>query len=74
MLNHSFTLDMAEALAARVAVEPGAGAQVSSAFELAYQRRPDPQELARAVAAVEAHGLRAFCRAILNSSELIYLD
>ncbi|MGI9241136.1 MAG: PSD1 and planctomycete cytochrome C domain-containing protein [Verrucomicrobiales bacterium] len=74
MLNHSFGLDMAEALAARVRGDGDAGAQVAAVFEFAYQRQPEPEETSRAVAAVQAHGLRAFCRAILNSSELIYLD
>ena len=67
MMNHAFTVDMAEALAKRGATIPGV-------YRLAYQRAPDDEERTRAEATVAAHGLRAFSRAVLNSSELIYLD
>ena len=64
---------MAEAFAERV----GAGTpqqQATKAFQLAYQREPDPEEIQQLAKAIQASGLRAICRAILNSSELIYLD
>ena len=75
-LNHAFAVDMAEAFEARVRIEAGASpeAQTRRAFAIAYQRLPASDEIERSVAAVESHGLRAFCRALLNSSELIYLD
>lgn len=74
LLNHSFMLDMAQALAARIEETENESASVAKAFELAYQRSPDAAEQARSEALVDSHGLRAFCRALLNSSELIYLD
>ncbi|MEX2580497.1 MAG: DUF1553 domain-containing protein [Verrucomicrobiales bacterium] len=75
MLNHSFTLDMAEALAERIeSAAEDSGERVEEAFRLAYQRKPDAEERRESLAAVEKHGLRAFCRALLNSSELLYLD
>jgi mono/diheme cytochrome c family protein len=77
LMNHSFTMDMAEAFAARVAREAKQNdipAQVERAFELAFARIPDSAEQAAAEALVERHGLRAFCRAMLNSNELIYID
>jgi len=76
LLNHDSTLDMSVALAARLREAAGDDppSQVVEAFGLAYQRRPDAAERERSVAAIEAHGLRAFCRALLNSNELIYLD
>jgi hypothetical protein len=73
MLNHSFTLDMAEALASRLeeeAPEDPAG----RAFELAFARAPEADERARARELIDAHGLRAFCRALFNVNELIYLN
>jgi hypothetical protein len=76
MLNHSFTIDMAKALAERTGDSAGASAeeQVKFVFQIAYQRDPDAEEHAAGMAAVSNLGLEAFCRALLNSSELIYLD
>jgi len=76
LLNHSFTLDMAGFLSERLERDAGEApaAQVRRAFQLAFEREPAPEEIATAAALVESHGLRAFCRALLNSSELIYID
>jgi len=76
LLNHRFTTDMAQALAARL--EHGGGAtgaqQVNEAYLIAFQREPTADERAAAVELIAAHGLPAFCRALLNLNELIYLD
>jgi len=76
MMNHRFTMDMAESLAARIKEEAGPRPkdQVFQAFRLAFQRVPSAKEIEVASRAIETHGLRALCRAIFNSSELIYLD
>jgi hypothetical protein len=74
MLNHAFTIDMAQAFAARVDNPQDLPGTVHAAFQLAYQRDADPEELEAASAAITRHGPRAFCRALLNSSELIFLD
>lgn len=75
LLNHSFTIDMAKALAQRA---EGAGSNASDRigriFELAYQRRPDEVELEKCKTVVQNHGLPALCRAIINSNELLYLN
>ena len=71
LLNHGFVLDMAKAFAARIATS---GSPVEDAYRLAYQRDPTPQESEHARAFVAAHGLDAFCRAMLNSSEMITID
>ena len=75
LMNHSFTLRMAEAFAERVTSEAGSepAAQVDRVFELAVCRKPNPEEHAASVQLVKEHGLRALCRAMLNSSELIYV-
>jgi len=76
-MNHSFTLTMAQALADRVAGEAGssdAKAQVACAFELAFGRAPKSSEVDAATALIAQHGLRAFCRALFNSNELIYVN
>jgi len=76
LLNHSFTLDMAEAVAARVEAEagPAPAARVARLVQLAYQRPPTAAERQRLTAFVAEHGLRALCRAVLNSNELLHLD
>jgi hypothetical protein len=76
MLNHRFVLDMATALSERAAREAGAdpAAQVHRAYAAAFQREPTEKELAAALALTRAHGPSAFCRAMLNANELIYLE
>jgi hypothetical protein len=77
MMNHSFTLDMAGFLAERLERECGWSnreAQVERAFELAFARSGSDDEQQAALRLIDAHGLRAFCRAMLNSNELISLN
>ena len=75
LLNHSFTVDMADALAKQVQPEGfDSPSRVKKLFSLVYQRAPDEEELTRASALIDSHGLRALSRALLNSSELIHLD
>ena len=73
MLNHSFTVDMAEAFASRVTAK-SARKQAEQIYRIAYQRTPDSEEAEQLANAISSSGLRSVCRAILNSSELIYLD
>jgi hypothetical protein len=76
LMNHSFSLDMARAWAERLRREAGdaPGDQIRRAFALAYGRQPADDELAAGAALVQTHGLEAFCRALLNSNELIYVQ
>jgi hypothetical protein len=74
MLNHGFAIDMASSLAERVRDEPNFAARVRRVYALAYQREPDAEELRAAVQAIETHGLGTFCRAVLNSNELLFVD
>jgi len=70
LLNHSFTLDMAKALATRI----GPGDAIAQAFAFAFQRPPTDMERAAAEQLIATHGAEAFCRALLNSNELLYLE
>lgn len=70
LLNHSFVLDMAGALADRL---PQANT-VEAAYQILFQRKPETMEVQAAEQLISGHGLRAFCRALLNANELIYLD
>jgi hypothetical protein len=68
---------MAGSLAERLRREAGADdpdEQARRAFLLAYARPAGADEVRAAVALIRRHGLRAFCRAMLNSNELISLD
>ena len=70
LLNHSFTLDMAKALAARIQT----GDAVIQAYRFTFQREPSAKERAAATQLIATHGTEAFCRALLNANELIYLE
>jgi hypothetical protein len=74
-LNHTFTLDMARALADRVEREAGddRGSQVRRAYVLCFGRRPTENELRDCSNLLLQHGLTALCRVLLNTSELIYV-
>lgn len=76
LLNHHFTLDMASALADRLRREGGddPAAQVNLAFALAFSREPDDTERSSSLDLIDRHGLDAFCRALLNTNEFIYID
>lgn len=75
MLNHKFTLDMAEAMAARLQREVGSDPlkQVVLAYQLCFGREPTDDESSNCRELMHAHGARALCRVLLNTSELIYV-
>ncbi len=72
LLNHSFTLDMARALAGRLT--GGVDEQITRAYALAFQRAPTAAERSAATTLSAAHGMAALARALLNANELIHLD
>ena len=70
LFNHSFTLDMAKALAARLdGADP-----IGQAYAFALQRQPTANERAAAEKLIAQYGKPAFCRALLNSSALIFVE
>lgn len=72
LMNHRFPLDMTEFLAKRLEAEAiDTPSRVKRVFALAYSREPSAGELDAASKIVESHGLRALCRAILNSNEFV---
>ena len=76
LMNHRFTMDMARFLAQRIENDAGPNRtdQVHRAFMLAYGRAPASPERDAAITLIEQNGLLVFCRAILNSNELIYIE
>lgn len=75
LFNNSFVLRQAREMAARVEKEAGPEVprRVDRAYRLAYGRSPNAMEGQRAVVFVKKHGLAAFCRVLLNSSEFVYV-
>lgn len=70
LLNNGFTLDMAKAFAARLdGPDP-----IAQAYGLALQRRPTATERAAAEPLLAQHGKIAFCRALLNTNSLIFIE
>ena len=74
-LNHQFTLDMANAMAERLKREADddSTAQIQRAYVICYGRAATPDEISLCRDFIEKHSLAALCRAILNTSELIYV-
>ena len=77
LLNHSFTLDMAAALARRIETEAPSSddaAQIDRAYRLLFGRAPDEQETASAREFIVAHGREPWCRALFNAAEFLYVQ
>lgn len=75
MLNHSFTIEVADALAERLRSEAGSDPfdQIQRAYQLCYGRLPDEGELQRCKSFLNDSELPALCRVLLNTTELIYV-
>jgi len=77
LINSPFTIQVAEAFAARVDRETATGdgdrleRQVNRAVRLALGRTPTSEETADAIALVRDHSLVAFCRLLLNTGEFV---
>jgi mono/diheme cytochrome c family protein len=75
LLNHPFTLAMADALTTRAKKDaPNETDAVRRAFVFAFQRMPSREEEAAALQLIRQHGWRAFGRALLNANELLYVQ
>ena len=47
---------------------------IRTVYPLALQRDPSETEIKAASDVIDRHGAHAFCRALLNLNELIYID
>lgn len=76
LLNSDFQLQQARLLAARIERECGADVpgKVRRAFQLLLGRDPSADELEDSRALIEGHGLEAFCRAMLNANEFLFIS
>jgi len=76
LLNSPFLVEQSQEFAKRLRAEAGESAadQAKLAFRLALARAPSDDELANAVALIEAHGLESLCRGLYNANEFVYVD
>lgn len=76
LLNHSFSLRMAEQFASRLKADAGDAPadQIRRAYLLLFGRDATADEVALSEAFVKRRGLPAFCRAMWNSSEFLFVD
>lgn len=75
LLNHSFTLKMAEAFAARLRRECPTAEQIPrEALLRVWGREPAAEEISVTRAFLEAHGLFALGRALFNSNEFLRVE
>jgi hypothetical protein len=76
LFNSGFILQQTDFFAKRLRKEAGdePEAQIRRAFELAFGRAPEAEETVAASQLVREHGLESVCRAILNASELVFVN
>ena len=81
LLNDEFMLKQAGYFAERLTAATSAldqqtcgEAQVELAFRLAFGRKPSSDERSAAAEYIRSAGLPAFCRAMLNANEFVYVD
>lgn len=76
LLNSPFMLQQCDRFAERLRKSAGAEPreQIRLGFRLAFGREPSTAELAAAARLVREHDLPAFCRAILNSNEFLFVN
>jgi hypothetical protein len=76
LLNHSFSLRMAEQFALRLKSDVGDSSadQIRRAYLLLFGREATADEVNFSQTFVKRRGLPAFCRAMWNSSEFLFVD
>ncbi len=76
LLNGPFVVQQADQFAQRLRSEAGddVDRQIGRAFQLAFGRSADDVELAAARELIQQHGLPAFCRAVFNANEFLYVN
>ena len=75
LLNSQFMVQQANLFAARVEREASSdkSRQIRRAFEVIFLRSPTMEEFTASNEIVEQHGLPAFCRALLNANEFLFV-
>ena len=75
LFNNAFVLRMADGFAERLKKESKSlNEQVQRAYELAYGRNPDEEEVNLGLEISQNHGLNALCRVLFNSNEFVVIE
>ncbi len=75
LMNSRFMVEQAGFFAERLQREARDDrARVRRGFRVAFQREPGLSEEEAALNLVRGHGLRAFCRALFNANEFVFVD
>ncbi|WP_437222185.1 DUF1553 domain-containing protein [Planctomicrobium sp. SH661] len=76
LFNSEFLLQQSDIFAERLQREhpEDRTAQICRSYELCYSRSPSSPEIQTAETFINQYGLSAFCRAILNSNEFLFLQ
>lgn len=75
LFNSRFVVQQAEQFAARLQRDAGDDnrRQIVRAFQLAFGRNPDQEELALCADVVAKEGLPTFCRVLINANEFLFI-
>lgn len=74
LLNSNFVMQQAGLFAQRLEADASTPRdRVKRAWHLCFQRPPSPVDLKDSLAFIEAEGLLAFCRAMLNANEFVFI-
>jgi mono/diheme cytochrome c family protein len=74
LLNSEFIRDQSQRFAERLSAESsGMEDQIHSAYLLCFSRRASAEEVSDAGEFISAYGLPAFCRAMLNANEFLFI-
>jgi mono/diheme cytochrome c family protein len=75
LFNSPFVVRQSELFAERLLSEAGSDStsQAERGFRLAFGRSPSPSERNAAVKLIGSHGTAAFCRALYNANEFVYV-
>jgi hypothetical protein len=75
LFNSRFMLDQSQRFAERLRRETGGAPadQIRRAFELAFNRAAEAEEIVAAEQLIAEHGLPAFARAMLNANEFVFI-
>jgi len=74
--NHNFAMAIANDFSKRIQAQPhnDLNDQINYAYALAFSREPEADELDYSKQLIDKHGWVVFCRALINTNEVIYVD
>ena len=75
LMNNKFMVQMADDFATRLeTADESPSEQIRSAYALAIQRSPSPEEVELLTKLAEEHGMANACRVVFNLNEFLFID